>query len=44
MTDINYHLELQGKSFENFMKWLDLQILVKEYAKTRYKARKFTQK
>ena len=30
MTDINYHLELQGKSVKKFMKWLDLQILVKE--------------
>ena len=30
MTDINYHLYLQGKSVKNFMKWLDLQIFVKE--------------
>ena len=44
MTDINYMSSLQGESVENFMKWLDLPILVKECADTRYKARKFTQK
>ena len=36
MTDINYHFELHGKSAENFRTLVDLQILVKDCANTRY--------
>ena len=42
MTDSNYHLELLGESAENFMKLVDLQILVKGCASTSNEARKFT--
>ena len=44
MIDINYHFILHGKSVENFMTLVDLQILVKYCANTRYEARRFTQK
>ena len=44
MTESNYHLELLGESAENFMKLVDLQILVKGCASTSNEARKFTQK
>ena len=44
MTDSNYHLELLGECAENFMKLVDLQILVKGCASTSNEARKFTQK
>ena len=44
MTDFNYHLYLLGKSVENFMTLVDLQILVKGCASTNYEARRFTQK
>ena len=42
MTDLNYHISLHGESVKNFMKLQDLQILVKECAKTKNKAIKFT--
>ena len=42
MTDISDH-QLQGESVENLVTLKDLQILVKECAKTRYEARRFTQ-
>ena len=44
MTDTNYHVQLQSQSVENFMTWLDLQILVKGCANTSYETRIFTQK
>ena len=44
MSNSNYHLELLGESVENFIKLVDLQILVKGCANTSYEARKFTHK
>ena len=44
MNDINYHLQLQGESAENFMTLVELQILVKGCTNTNYEARRFTQK
>ena len=44
ITDSNYHLELLGESVENFLKLVDLQILVKRCQNKSYEARRFTQK
>ena len=43
MSDINYHLQLQGKSAEDFMTFMDIQIFVTGYANTSYKAIIFTE-
>ena len=44
MNDINYYLQLQGESVENFTTLVELQILVKGCTNTSYEAKRFTQK
>ena len=43
MGGINYQLQLQGKSAEDFMTFVDIQIFVTGCAKTSYKAIIFTE-
>ena len=43
MIDFNYHLQLLGESVEHFMTLVNLQLLVKGFANTRYEARRATQ-
>ena len=44
MSDINYQLQLQGKSVKDFMTLVDIEIFVTGCANTCYKAIIFTEK